>query len=54
LLGKGSFHVNEALAYGTNMVGGVSRKHAGQTQLGLPIFATVKEASLFLNVLRLD
>ncbi|KIM75386.1 hypothetical protein PILCRDRAFT_799299 [Piloderma croceum F 1598] len=44
-LGKtGSFHVNEALAYGTNMVGGVSRKHAGQTQLGLPIFATVKEA----------
>ena len=40
---KGAFHVSEALAYGTNMVGGVSRKKAGQTQLGLPVFATVKE-----------
>jgi len=36
--------VSEALAYGTNMVGGVSRRNAGQTQLGLPVFATVKEA----------
>jgi len=40
----GAFHVKEALAYGTNMVGGVSRRNAGQTQLGLPVFATVKEA----------
>ncbi len=41
---EGSFHAEQCLAYGTQIVGGVTPNKGGQTHLGKPVFNTVRDA----------
>src|SRR5690554_3518993 len=41
---QGTFHSEQAIAYGTKMVGGVTPGKGGTTHLGLPVYNTVKDA----------